>query len=163
MPVQYTVTEVQGIFDLGNKVRGLIMTHGITLSHDVCACWLDLSITLPESYRHPFGQQSSHGASDKPWAPRLTLNAEVVRELNQHRLRSIARSAQTLVFHVRALQALLRGVAPGSFPCALGPEPEATTGLRRFVVIDENIHRLYGQKIRKVRASRTIWLLSVCL
>jgi hypothetical protein len=51
-----------------------------------------------------------------------------------------------------ASQALLRGVAAGSFPCALGPEPEVTVGLRRFVVIDENINRLYGQKIRQVRS-----------
>jgi hypothetical protein len=48
------------------------------------------------------------------------------------------------------LQALLRGVLPGSFPCALGPEPEVTAGLRRFVVIDENIHRLYGAQIMEV-------------
>lgn len=47
-------------------------------------------------------------------------------------------------------QALLRGVAPGSFPCALGPEPEVTRGMRRVVVLDENIDKLYGHKIRQV-------------
>jgi hypothetical protein len=52
------------------------------------------------------------------------------------------------------LQALLRGVVPGSFPCALGPEPEVTTGLRRFVIIDDNIERTYGQQIRKVSGWR---------
>lgn len=52
--------------------------------------------------------------------------------------------------HAHPLQALLRGVLPGSFPCALGPEPQVTAGLRRFVVIDENIHRLYGAQITLV-------------
>lgn len=57
------------------------------------------------------------------------------------------------------LQALLRGVAPGSFPCALGPEPQVTAGLRRFVVIDDNINRLYGQQIRRVSEQRrVVWL-----
>jgi hypothetical protein len=41
-------------------------------------------------------------------------------------------------------------VVPGSFPCALCPEPEVTAGLRRFVVIDDNIERIYGQQIRTV-------------
>uniref|UniRef100_A0A383V683 Uncharacterized protein n=1 Tax=Tetradesmus obliquus TaxID=3088 RepID=A0A383V683_TETOB len=45
-------------------------------------------------------------------------------------------------------KALLRGVVPGSFPFALGPEPAVTTGLRRLVVIDSNVGRIYGQQIR---------------
>eukprot|EP00879_Flechtneria_rotunda_P018984 GHRR01019930.1.p1 GENE.GHRR01019930.1~~GHRR01019930.1.p1 ORF type:complete len:228 (+),score=47.01 GHRR01019930.1:212-895(+) len=45
---------------------------------------------------------------------------------------------------------LLRGVVPGSFPFALGPEPEVTTGMRRLIVIDENVERLYGDKLRQV-------------
>jgi hypothetical protein len=44
-------------------------------------------------------------------------------------------------------QALLRGVVPGSFPFALGPEPAAPAGLRRLVVIDENVERIYGGQI----------------
>lgn len=49
------------------------------------------------------------------------------------------------------MQALLRGVVPGSFPFMLAPEPEVTTGLRRLVVIDNNVERIYGDKLRKVR------------
>ena len=32
----------------------------------------------------------------------------------------------------------------------LGPDPEVTTGLRRLVVIDNNVERIYGDKLRKV-------------
>ena len=48
------------------------------------------------------------------------------------------------------LQQLLRGVVPGSFPFALGPEPQQTAGIRRLIVIDDNVHRLYGELLRKV-------------
>eukprot|EP00775_Hariotina_reticulata_P007120 gene7119-7334_t len=44
---------------------------------------------------------------------------------------------------------LLRGVVPGSFPFALGPEPTHTAGMRRLVVVDENVHQLYREQIDK--------------
>jgi hypothetical protein len=56
-------------------------------------------------------------------------------------------------------QALLRGVAPNSFPFALGPEPAVATGLRRLVVVDENVERIYGAQIREVRLLLLLLLL----
>jgi 3-dehydroquinate synthase len=46
-------------------------------------------------------------------------------------------------------KALLRGVVPGSFPFVLGPEPEVAVGLRRLVVIDNNVERIYGDRLRQ--------------
>lgn len=58
-----------------------------------------------------------------------------------------------------AVQALLRGVVPGSFPFVLGPEPEVTVGLRRLVVIDNNVERIYGDRLRQVQSLNNLMLL----
>lgn len=122
MPVMYTVNEVQGIFDLSNKVR-------------VC---------VVASKQAAVVNATQQGILWQPAPCRVCVPANATSTplpLKQHKY-----TCQT------QQQALLRGVVPGSFPCALGPEPEVTAGLRRFVVIDENVNALYGQQIRQVRS-----------
>jgi hypothetical protein len=41
-------------------------------------------------------------------------------------------------------------VVPGSFPFVLAPEPEHTVGLRRLIIIDDNVQRIYGPQLEKV-------------
>jgi 3-dehydroquinate synthase len=38
---------------------------------------------------------------------------------------------------------------PGSFPCQLSADPQPAAGQRRFIVIDENVHSIYGKKIEQ--------------
>ena len=49
-----------------------------------------------------------------------------------------------------AMQTLLRGVVPDSFPSLLSAAP-AQPGERRLVAIDDNVYRLYGKQIHQVR------------
>ena len=49
------------------------------------------------------------------------------------------------------LQALLRGVVPGSFPSQLAAEPSYEVGQRRFIVMDDNVHAVYGERVEQVR------------
>ena len=49
-----------------------------------------------------------------------------------------------------AVQTLLRGVVPDSFPSLLSAAP-AQPGERRLVAIDDNVYRLYGKQIHQVR------------
>ena len=52
------------------------------------------------------------------------------------------------------LQSLLRELVPDSFPARLGPDcgaPGATQ--RRFIIIDEAVHALYGEQMDKVTAA----------
>jgi 3-dehydroquinate synthase len=44
-------------------------------------------------------------------------------------------------------EALLRGVVPGSFPSQLAAEPSQEVGQRRFIIMDDNVYRLYGEKV----------------
>ena len=48
-------------------------------------------------------------------------------------------------------QALLRGVEPGSFPSCLAATATKDLGQRRFVVMDDNVYKLYGAQVRQVR------------
>jgi len=45
---------------------------------------------------------------------------------------------------------MLRGVVPDSFPCQPTVLPVHAPGQRRFVVMDDNVHRLYGERVQKV-------------
>ena len=45
---------------------------------------------------------------------------------------------------------MLRGVVPDSFPCQPTVLPVRAPGQRRFIVIDENVHRIYGVRIEQV-------------
>lgn len=117
LPVQYTITEVHGIFDLDNKVCPLIQPP-CRPSRLAAVCYVPTFV--------------SPSLSDTDPTQRAT-------------------TGRCLTAAVWYMQALLRGVVPGSFPCALGPEPEVTAGLRRFVVIDDNVLKLYGPAIRQVR------------
>ncbi len=46
---------------------------------------------------------------------------------------------------------MLRGVVPDSFPCQPTVLPVRAPGQRRFVVMDDNVHRIYGERVQKVR------------
>lgn len=48
------------------------------------------------------------------------------------------------------LQALLRGVVPGSFPSQLAALPTQEVGQRRFIIMDDNVYRLYGERVEQV-------------
>lgn len=48
------------------------------------------------------------------------------------------------------LQSLLRGVVPGSFPSQLAAQPSQEVGQRRFIIMDDNVYRLYGEKVEQV-------------
>ena len=52
------------------------------------------------------------------------------------------------------LQSLLRELVPDSFPARLGPD-SAAPGMtqRRFIIIDEAVHALYGEQMDKVTAA----------
>lgn len=50
------------------------------------------------------------------------------------------------------VQSLLRNVIPGSFPNQLTDKPMPGLGQRRFIIIDENIYNLHGERIEKVRS-----------
>ena len=45
---------------------------------------------------------------------------------------------------------MLRGVVPDSFPCQPTVLPVRAPGQRRFIVIDDNVHRIYGERIEQV-------------
>ncbi len=45
---------------------------------------------------------------------------------------------------------MLRGVVPDSFPCQPTVLPVRAPGQRRFVVMDDNVHRIYGERVQKV-------------
>lgn len=62
---------------------------------------------------------------------------------------NVAGPAVTTTMFV-SLQALLRNVVPGSFPSQLSEQAMPGTGQRRFIVIDENIHTIYGARIARV-------------
>lgn len=47
------------------------------------------------------------------------------------------------------LQNLLRGLLPDSFPARLAAEP-TTEKQRRFIIIDEEVHAIYGPQLEKV-------------
>ena len=49
-----------------------------------------------------------------------------------------------------ALQTLLRGVVPDSFPCRLSDKPMPAKNQRRFIIIDDNVHRIHGHRIETV-------------
>jgi 3-dehydroquinate synthase len=46
-------------------------------------------------------------------------------------------------------EALLRGVVPGSFPSQLAASPTQEIGQRRFVIMDDNVYRLYGERVEQ--------------
>ena len=45
---------------------------------------------------------------------------------------------------------MLRGVVPDSFPCQPTALPVRARGQRRFVVMDDNVHRIYGARVEQV-------------
>ena len=45
---------------------------------------------------------------------------------------------------------MLRGVVPDSFPCQPTALPVRAPGQRRFVVMDDNVHRIYGARVEQV-------------
>ena len=45
---------------------------------------------------------------------------------------------------------MLRGVVPDSFPCQPTALPLRAPGQRRFVVMDDNVHRIYGARVEQV-------------
>lgn len=55
---------------------------------------------------------------------------------------------------------MLRGVVPDSFPCQPTALPVRAPGQRRFVVMDDNVHRIYGARVEQVGMSLTKALLS---
>lgn len=46
-------------------------------------------------------------------------------------------------------QNLLRGVVPGSFPSQLSATASSGIGQRRFILMDDNVYRLYGEKVEQ--------------
>ena len=51
---------------------------------------------------------------------------------------------------MRAVQTMLRGVVPDSFPCQATALPVRSPGQRRFVVMDDNVYRIYGARVEQV-------------
>lgn len=49
-----------------------------------------------------------------------------------------------------ASQAMLRGVVPDSFPSQLAPSPNYGVATRRFIIMDQNVYDLHGEKVEKV-------------
>lgn len=52
-------------------------------------------------------------------------------------------------YYFLALQSLLRGLLPDSFPARLAAEP-GTEKQRRFIIIDENVFDTYGPQLEQV-------------
>lgn len=48
-----------------------------------------------------------------------------------------------------AVQSLLRGLLPDSFPARLAAEP-GTEKQRRFIIIDEDVYDTYGAQLEQV-------------
>ena len=42
-------------------------------------------------------------------------------------------------------------MVPGSFPSQLAAEPSYEVGQRRFIVMDDNVHAVYGVRVEQVR------------
>lgn len=54
-----------------------------------------------------------------------------------------------------AMQNLLRGLLPDSFPARLAAEP-STEKQRRFIIIDEAVHAIYGPQLEKVHTHQYV-------
>lgn len=148
MPVQYTVTQVNGIFDLNNKVGDSRLQrvdgssgaqHGVQLFHGVSLPLWNMPVCL-RPFTAPRHQPQ----------PLHLLCCPAVPCLTNHSLTPPPLSLPSTLH-----QALLRGVVPGSFPFVLAPEPQQTVGLRRLIILDDNVHRIYGPQLEKVG---TVWL-----
>ena len=49
---------------------------------------------------------------------------------------------------------------PGSFPSQLAAEPSQEVGQRRFIIMDDNVYRLYGEKVETVGSP---WCINDCV
>ncbi|KAK9832663.1 hypothetical protein WJX81_008668 [Elliptochloris bilobata] len=59
------------------------------------------------------------------------------------------------LFDVRN-ETMLRGVVPDSFPCQPTVLPVHTPGQRRFVVMDDNVYRIYGHRVQSYFATHGV-------
>lgn len=63
------------------------------------------------------------------------------------------------------MQTLLRGVIPDSFPSQLAAKPTQEVGQRRFIIMDDNVYRLFGERVEQVDFSlnAACWSNAGCL
>ena len=59
------------------------------------------------------------------------------------------------------MQNLLRGLLPDSFPARLATEP-STEKQRRFIIIDEAVHAIYGPQLEKVHTHNSQTICYLC-